>query len=937
MSDNEKTQTLVIVESPTKAKTIRKFLPKGYRVEACMGHVRDLPTSATEIPEKVKKEPWARLGVNVDKGFEPLYVVPKKKTKVVSELKSLIKDADHLLLATDEDREGESISWHLLEVLKPKMPVQRMVFHEITKDAIHRALERPRDLDERLVRAQETRRILDRLVGYGLSPLLWKKIAFGLSAGRVQSVAVDVIVRRERERMSFVRATYWDLLATLQKGESFDARLIQVGGARVASGRDFDEKTGALKAEGQVIQLDEAAAHELAGKLRGQPFTVLSVEEKPVTRRPPPPLITSTLQQEANRKLGMSAQDTMRVAQSLYERGLITYMRTDSVHLSNEAIHAARRCVEARFGKEFVSPGIRQYKTSTKGAQEAHEAIRPSADFTAPKDTNLSGRDYDLYELIWMRTLATQMADAQQTQIAVRIGAGEAVFSASGMRIVFPGFLRAYVEGSDDAKAALDQRERLLPAMQAGDVLGVQALTAEGHETKPPPRYTEASLIQFMEKEGIGRPSTFASVVGTIIDRGYVVKQGNQLVPTFTAFVVTDLLGRHFPDLVDVNFTSQMEQSLDAIAEGQLEPQPYLHQFFLGERGLKHRIDDQDAHIDPKDAKLVKLDGKLGEVEIHVGKFGPWLELHDGGEEPRKASIPDDVAPGDLTRARVEEILEKYERREQGIGVDPATGKPVFLKTGSYGPYVQLGDATDTEKPKRASLPPGIEIADVDLALALRILELPRFLGTHPATGKDVRAGLGRFGPYVVHDGDFRSLKKDDDVLAVGLERALELLAQPKGRGRGAAEPLKTVGNHPADGTPILLYSGKYGFYVKHGEKTATVGKGDGFDPEGLSVEQAVTALDAAPEPKKKKTAARGAAAKKPAAGTKTAAKKAATGTKAPAKAAAAKKPAAKKPAAAKAATGTRKAAGTATAARKSTAKKTTGTEAEGAESKADV
>lgn len=901
MPRNEKTQTLVIVESPTKAKTIRKFLPPGYRVEASMGHVRDLPTSAAEIPEKVKKESWARLGVNVDNGFEPLYVVPKKKTKVVSELKSLLKEADQVLLATDEDREGESISWHLLEVLKPKVPYQRMVFHEITRDAIRRALEHPRDLDERLVRAQETRRILDRLVGYGLSPLLWKKIAFGLSAGRVQSVAVDVIVRRERERMAFRKATYWDLLAKLAKGERFDARLVSVGKARVASGKDFDEKTGALKGDGEVIQLDEAAAKALVGKLKGLPFTVLSVEEKPVTRRPPPPLITSTMQQEANRKLGMSAQETMRVAQSLYERGLITYMRTDSVHLSNEAIQAARSSVEARFGKEFLSPGVRQYKTSTKGAQEAHEAIRPSADFTAPKETGLTGRDYDLYELIWMRTIATQMADAQQTQISVRIGAGDSTFAASGMRIVFPGFLRAYVEGSDDAQAALEERERLLPAMKQGDVLALVDLLPEGHETKPPPRFTEASLIQFMEKEGIGRPSTFASIVSTIIDRGYVVKQGNQLVPTFTGFVVTDLLENHFPDLVDVGFTSQMEQSLDAIAEGQLEPLPYLNQFFLGDRGLKNRIENQEERIDPRDAKLVKLDGRLGgQVEIHVGKFGPYLELKTGDGEPRKASIPEDVAPGDLSLERVEEILEKYERREQGIGVDPKTGKPVFLKTGSYGPYVQLGDATDEEKPKRASLPPGIQLADVDLPLALRILELPRLLGTHPQTGKEIRAGLGRFGPYVVHDGDFRSLKKEDDILTVGLDRALELLAQPKGRGRGAAvEPLKTVGKHPTDGEPVFLYSGRYGYYVKHGEKTATVGKGEGFDPEKVTLEQSVEALANAPEPKKKKGRAGGtkaASAKSAkAAAEKPAAKKAAGAKKTAAKSTTAKKPAVRK------------------------------------------
>ncbi|WP_050726571.1 type I DNA topoisomerase [Vulgatibacter incomptus] len=881
MSRNANSRTLVIVESPTKAKTIRKFLPPGYKVEACMGHVRDLPTSAAEIPEKVKKEPWARLGVDVDKGFEPLYVVPKKKTKVVRELKDLLKDADHLLLATDEDREGESISWHLLELLKPKVPFERLVFHEITKDAIHRALENPRSLDDRLVRAQETRRILDRLVGYGLSPLLWSKIAFGLSAGRVQSVAVHVIVQRERERMAFRKASFWDLLATVSKGERFDARLTHVGANRVATGKDFDESTGALKKAEGLVHLDEAKAHELRRRLEPLPFVVKSVEEKPVTRRPPPPLITSTMQQEANRKLGMSAQETMRVAQSLYERGLITYMRTDSVHLSNEAIHAARGCVESRFGAEYLAPGVRQYKTSTKGAQEAHEAIRPSTHFTPPKETGLVGRDYDLYELIWMRTVATQMADARQTQIAVKIEAGDSTFAASGLRIVFPGFLRAYVEGSDDAQAALEERERLLPALKAGDTLRLDKLEAEGHETKPPPRYTEASLIQLMEKEGIGRPSTFATIVATIIDRGYVVKQANQLVPTFTAFVVSDLLENHFPDLVDLGFTSQMEQSLDAIAEGQLESQPYLRQFYMGDRGLKTRIDEQASEIDPKDAKLVKLPTELPGVEIHVGKFGPYLELQAGEAEARKASIPDDVAPGDLTSDRVQDILEKYERREQGIGQDPDTGKPVYLKTGSYGPYVQLGDAADEEKPKRASLPPGVQLQDVDLGLALKILELPRLLGTHPADGKEVRAGLGRFGPYVVHDGDFRSLKKDDDVLRVDLARALELLSVPKGRGRGQAEPLRQVGAHPADGQPIQLYSGRYGFYVKHGDTTATVSKDASFDPQALTVEQAVEALAAAPAGKKKRPAARKAAS---------GAKAAASKEKAPAKKSAAPK-----------------------------------------------
>ncbi len=833
---------LVIVESPTKAKTIKKFLPPGYRVEACMGHVRDLPQSATEIPEKVKKEPWSRIGVDVEHDFAPLYIVPPKKKKIVAELKELLKDADKLLLATDEDREGESISWHLLEVLKPKVPFERLVFHEITKGAILEALQHTRKLDDSLVRAQETRRILDRLVGYGLSPLLWKKIAFGLSAGRVQSVAMGLLVRRERERMAFQRASYWDLLAKLTKGEPFDATLSSVGGKRVASGKDFDETTGTLKAPEKILLLDEAGARALVARLQGVPFVVKSVEEKPVTKRPGPPFITSTLQQEANRKLGLSAKETMRIAQSLYERGLITYMRTDSVNLSNDAILAARKEVEARFGKEFVSDEPRRFKTNSKGAQEAHEAIRPSTDFASPKELGLAGRDFELYEMIWMRTLATQMAEAKQLQTSVKIEAADAELTTSGMRIAFPGYLRAYVEGEDDTDAALEQRERILPPLQAGDRLDVQALEALGHETKPPARYTEASLIQLLEKEGVGRPSTYATIVGTILDRGYAGKQGNQLVPTFTAFVVTDLLEHNFPELVDTKFTSKMEESLDAIAEGQLEAQPYLHSFFLGPAGLRTRIESQDEKIDPKSAKVVKFPRPLPGIEVFVGKFGPYLELREAGAEPRKASIPEDVAPGDLTPASVLELLEKYERREQGLGVDPKGGKTVYFKTGQYGPYLQLGDGADEEKPKRVSIPPGVDPKGIDLTMALRVLELPRLLGAHPESGKDVRAGLGRFGPYVVHDGEYRSLKKEDDVLAVELPRALELLAVPKGRGRNQAVPLREVGKHPTDGKPVFLYEGKFGYYVKHGETNATVGK-ESIDPAQVTLEQAVLVL----------------------------------------------------------------------------------------------
>ncbi len=879
-------KTLVIVESPTKAKTIRGFLPKDFKVEACMGHVRDLPERASEIPEKLKKEAWARLGVDVDKGFEPLYVVTRDRTKVVRELKEELKDPDELLLATDEDREGESISWHLLEVLRPEIkkrniPFRRLVFHEITRDAIKRALEHTRELDENLVRAQETRRILDRLVGYGLSPLLWKKIAFGLSAGRVQSVAMDLVVKRERERMAFKKAAYWDLSATLAKGsgERFEARLVSLGGKSLASGKDFDEKTGALKSNADVVRLDEAGARSLCERLAGKRFEVLSVEEKPVSRKPPPPLITSTLQQEANRKLGMSAKETMRTAQGLYERGLITYMRTDSVALSEEAVRAARAKVEERFGKEFVADGARSYKTSTKGAQEAHEAIRPSTNFTAPRDTGLHGRDFDLYELIWMRTLATQMADARQTQISVKVGCEDAVLSASGMRIVFPGWLRAYVEGSDDPAAALEDREKLLPGLTQGEALSEKGLVPEGHETKPPARFTEASLIQFMEKEGIGRPSTFATIVGTIIDRGYVIKQGNQLVPTFTAFVVSELLEKHFPDLVDVKFTSQMEESLDGIADGKIDAKPWLTQFYLGEGGLKGRIARQDEQIDARTARQVRIDDLVGIASVYVGKYGPYVEVA-GPDGPTKANLPLEVVPSDLSADKMAELVERYRRSEQPLGKHPVTGQPVYLKSGTYGPYVQLGDEPEEEpapagkkaargakkepradRPKRVSLPPGLEPKAVTLESALRVLELPRMLGMHPDTGKEVRAGLGRFGPYVVHDGDFRSLKKEDDVLAVGLPRALELFAQPKGvRGRSAATPLRVVGEHPADGQPIQMFSGKYGFYVKHGDLNATVGRAE-IDPATVTLEQAVTALaEAAERGPKKGRGRRGAA-----------------------------------------------------------------------------
>ncbi len=840
---------LVIVESPTKAKTIRKFLPKNYIVEASMGHVRDLPQSASDIPARLKGEEWTKLGVNVEEGFEPLYVVPKTKSKVISELKKKLADADELLLATDEDREGESIAWHLLEVLKPKVPVKRMVFHEITKSAIEKALTQVRDVDDRLVRAQETRRILDRLVGYTLSPLLWKKITFGLSAGRVQSVALRVIIERERERLRFKKADYWDLAAKLAAGaEDFDAKLLSIGSSRIASGKDFDESTGKLIAgKKDVRTLEEKEAKELLARLKAADFTVQSVEEKPTTSRPSPPFITSTLQQEANRKLGLSAKEAMRTAQSLYEQGFITYMRTDSPNLSQEALRAARSAIESLYGKDYLSEEVRQFTSKAKGAQEAHEAIRPAgAEFQHPKETGLSGIELALYELIWKRTMATQMAEARKLSVSTRIAAADTVFSASGSRILFPGFLRAYVEGSDDPEAALEDREVALPKLAVGQKLKLNKLDAEAHETKPPARFTEASLVQTLEKEGVGRPSTYASIIGTIQDRGYVRRQGNALVPTFTGFAVTQLLERHFESLVDTGFTSKMEESLDEIAEGKVEYLPYLKGFFLGKDGLQKRVEAQDKKIDPTESRTVDLHHIKG-IDIKIGRYGAYVVKNAGAKaaEEVHASIPEDIAPADLTEASIQEIIETSEKGPQSIGKDPDTGKDIYCLIGRYGAYVQLGEASEDKeapKPRRASLPKGVSPRDVTLELALKWLSLPRELGVHPDTKKPINCNVGRFGPYVVHDGNFRSLKKTDDVYTVTLERALELLAEEK-KGRGGASVVKELGKHPADDKPVQVLDGKYGMYVKHGKTNATIPKD--ADLEKFTIADAIPLLDA--------------------------------------------------------------------------------------------
>ncbi len=866
---------LVIVESPTKAKTIRKFLPKSYVVEASMGHIRDLPQSAADIPEKYKKEEWAKVGVNVDHDFEPLYVVPKGKSKVISDLRKKLAAADGLYLATDEDREGESISWHLLEVLKPKVPVKRMVFHEITKAAIEHALEDTREVDMRLVRAQETRRILDRLVGYTVSPLIWKKIAYGLSAGRVQSAGLRLIVARERERIRFRSATYWDLEAELNKsgpkGGKFTAKTIALNGKRIATTKDFDEATGKLiqKKEGEIFLLESGEAKRLEEALKTAAYTVQSVEEKQFTQKPSIPFITSSLQQEANRKLGMTARDAMKTAQSLYEQGFITYMRTDSPNLSSEAIKGARNAVEDLFGKEYLSPEPRQFSSKNKGAQEAHEAIRPAgSEFKHPRETGLSGRELALYELIWMRTVACQMAEARKLSVSARVeakaGKDTVLFAASGSRILFPGFLRAYVEGSDDPEASLEDREVILPEMKEGDSVSVGSIEAQTHTTKPPARFTEASLVQQLEKEGIGRPSTYASIIDTILDRGYVRKLGNALVPTFTGVAVMQLLENFFINLVDYKFTSEMENSLDEIAEGKLEHLPYLKQFFSGKTGLAQQVKDQEKKINPNESRTVQLD-QLKDVEVKIGRYGAYV-VKPGATtaEEIHATIPDDIAPGDLTETQIEDLLIASEKGPQSIGKDPKSGLDVYCLSGRFGPYVQLGQVTEEQpKPRRASLLKGMDPKNVPLDKALELLSLPRELGIHPEKQKPVLTNLGRFGPYVMCDGDFRSLKKDDNVFTVTFDRAMELLREEKKARRGA-QALKEFGKF--EEKPIELFDGKYGMYLKWGTVNATVPRET--DPDTLTLEQAIEIVKARAEvaPPEKKGRGSKAKAKAPAA-----------------------------------------------------------------------
>ncbi len=887
---------LVIVESPAKARTLSRFLGKDYRIEASYGHIRDLPDSASEVPKDIKGESWGRMGVDTDGDFTPHYVVPADKKKHVQALKEALKDASEVILATDPDREGESISWHLEQLLKPKVPVRRIHFHEITEEAIREALDHtPEDVNHNLVRAQESRRILDRLYGYTLSPVLWKKVQTGLSAGRVQSVAVRLIVEREEERLAFRKAGYWDLEAGLRGGGSeFGATLIKVDDKRVATGKDFND-LGVLTST-TVTRLDETAATALAEGLKRQmPWAVTSVEEKPATQRPSAPFTTSTLQQEANRKLSFSSDRTMSVAQRLFQgvdlgggeiEGLISYHRTDSTTLSDKALAEAGHAVQDMYGKDYYR-GPRQYQTKVRNAQEAHEAIRPTDFRRTPQSLErvLESDELKLYELVWKRAVASQMADAQLLRTSIEITGttpeGRAcTFSASGKAIEFAGFLRAYVEGSDDPSAELGEQETLLPKLKVGDKVHAPDQTnedlillrvgAKGHETSPPARFTEASLVKRLEEEGIGRPSTYAPTVATIQRRGYVSKQGKALVPSFTAFAVTRLLREHFADYVDLGFTAEMEEMLDAISNGQKDWLDFIRAFYRGDgkhTGLETIVQGKDKSIDYPMMDLGADPDSGKPVRVRIGRYGPFLQLGEAGEDAPRASIPDDMSPADLTLDEAVKLLKAKAEGPKSLGVDPKTGQAVYVMHGRFGPYVQLGENPEKGskvKPKRASLERDMSEDGVALDEALRLLSLPRELGA-AEDGEAILANRGRFGPYVQHGSEFRSLEATDDVYAVTLERAKELLAKPKGqrRQRAAAAELRAIGPHPKGGAPVRILDGRYGPYVTDGEVNASLPKGTA--PEGVTMEQAVELLNAraasAPASKRRSTArGRGAA-----------------------------------------------------------------------------
>jgi len=889
---------LVIVESPAKARTIGGYLGDGFVVESSIGHIRDLPNNAADTPAKIKDKPWGRLAIDVDHGFTPYYVVPRDKKSHISKLKSLLKDADELYLATDGDREGEAIAWHLLDELKPKsIPVKRMVFHEITKPAIQEAAANPRELDMDLVEAQETRRLLDRLYGYEVSPVLWRKVMSGLSAGRVQSVATRLVVDREKERMAFKVASYWDLEGTFDAGADrdprmFPARIYSVDGARVASGSNFGDD-GLLKSKAlNVVHLDRPRAEALVSALGDTTYDVRSVESKPYKRSPYPPFRTTTLQQEASRKLGMSSSVTMSVAQRLYENGFITYMRTDSTTLSGAAIGAARAQVQELYGGEYLPDKPRTYANKVKNAQEAHEAIRPAGDsFRTPAQTGLTGEQFRLYELIWMRTVASQMKDAAGQTVSIRLGGpastGEdVVFSASGRVITFHGFLKAYVEGTDEGGRKDDQETRL-PNLVEGDSVSAASLGANGHETKPPARYTEATLIKELEEREIGRPSTYASIIGTILNRGYVYKKGTALVPAWIAFSVVRLLTEHFTRLIDYEFTAGLEDVLDEIARGEKDKVSELQEFYFGSdklAGVKPLVEGL-GDIDAKGLATFPVGGEDSEIHLRVGKYGPYLEGpgDDGTAFAKRANVPDDLPPDELTVAKATELLANPAGEEIDLGTHPETGLKVVAKNGRFGPYVTEllpEDAPKKEKPRTGSLFKSMSLDTVTLDDAVKLLSLPRIVGTDPESDEEITAQNGRYGPYLKKGTDSRSLTSEDQLFTISLDEALKIYSQPKQRGRAAATPpLKELGKDPVSGQPIVVKAGRFGEYVTDGEYNATLRKDDSV--QDITLERAAELLA--------ERRAKGPAKK----ATKKATKKAAT--KAPAKKSAAKKTAAKK------------------------------------------
>jgi DNA topoisomerase-1 len=893
------TKKLVIVESPAKARTIAQYLGDGYEVQASVGHIRDL-IDTKNLPPELKKGSLGKFSVDVENGFEPYYVVSDSKKKTVAELKRALKDADELYLATDEDREGEAIAWHLLEVLKPKVPVKRMVFHEITKDAIQRAEQNTREIDTALVDAQETRRILDRLYGFEISPVLWRKIGPGLSAGRVQSAATRLVVDRERERLAFVSANYWDLIAGLTPADAdsaFSAKLARLEGRRVAQGGDFDDH-GTLKAD--VVALDERAADTLVDALRAPTarFTVAKLETKPYSRRPAAPFTTSTLQQEASRKLRFSARTTMSLAQSLYENGYITYMRTDSTTLSQQAIEAARRQAVALYGADSIPEKPRVYASKSKNAQEAHEAIRPSGDtFRTPAElsSQLRGDEFKLYDLIWKRTVASQMADAKGSTATVTIAAdgGEgahAEFTASGTVITFRGYQAAYEEGRDEARnASADEASAKLPPLEEGQELTLVELEAKGHDTTPPPRYTEASLVKALEELGIGRPSTYASIISTIIDRGYVTPRGQALVPNWIAFSVVRLLEDHFSELVEYDFTAEMEDDLDKIAGGEADRVDWLDQFYFGggdHPGLREIVDNL-GDIDARAVNSIRIDDG---ITLRVGKYGPYLEVEDGSETPRRVNVPEGLAPDELTPEKARELIEAPVVTDRVLGENPENGKTIVVKDGRYGPYVTelepepeaelVADAATGEvleapkkksakkaaapKPRTASLFKTMEPATVDLATALKLLDLPRTVGEDPESGEPITAQNGRYGPYLKKGTDSRSLESEDQIFTIELPAALEIFAQPKYGARKASSALKEFDADPTSGKAIRIRDGRFGPYVTDGETNATIPRGETV--EGVDFDRAVQLLADKRAKGPAKPKAKRAPAKKPAA-----------------------------------------------------------------------